>query len=271
MKYGKWLAGGLGWVMFGPIGGLLGFFAGTVFDESKAEGFLPGAEEESETKPGDFATSLLVLVAATMKADGRVTKSELDYVKTFFVQQFGVDKARESLLMLRDIVKKDIPVDEVCAQIRRHMDYHSRLQLLHTLYGIANSDGQFHPNEETNIDRIARLMGIQEIDLYSIKAMFGVAGGNGGSGYRYGSSSQGRGYGGRTTTTPAHKLRNAYQILGLSESASDEEVKKQYRQMAVRYHPDKVAHLGEDHQESATEKFQNIQKAYETIRQARNL
>lgn len=258
--------------MFGPIGGLVGFLAGTVFDESNAEGFLPGAEEEKETKPGDFATSLLVLVAATMKADGRVTKSELDYVKAFFVQHFGVEKARESLLMLRDIVNKDIPVDDVCAQIRRFMDYHSRLQLLHTLYGIANSDGYLHPDEVSHIDRMARLMGIQEIDLYSIKAMFGVASERaGGSGYRYGQYSSGGAYGSRPATSSAHQLRNAYQILGLTEDASDEEIKKQYRQMAVRYHPDKVAHLGEDHQKSATEKFQNIQKAYQTIREARDL
>lgn len=269
MKYGKWLAGGLGWVLFGPIGGLVGFLAGTVYDESRAEGLISDSEEDrQETKPGDFAVSLLVLVAATMKADGRVTKSELEYVKSFFVQQFGVDKARESMLMLRDIVNKDIPVDEVCGQIRRHMDYHSRLQLLHTLYGIAYADGQIHPDEIQTIDRMARLMGLQEMDLLTIKAMFGV-----GSSYQRTGGQSGRsgyqGYG--RPQEPPRQLENAYQILGLSSEASDEEIKKQYRQMAVRYHPDKVAHLGEDHQKAATEKFQNIQKAYETIRKARNM
>ena len=58
--------------------------------------------------------SLLVLVAAVMKADGKVVKSELDYVKQFFVRQFGQESAKEALLMLKDILKQEIPVRDVC-------------------------------------------------------------------------------------------------------------------------------------------------------------
>jgi DnaJ like chaperone protein len=266
VKYGKFLAGGLGWALFGPIGGLLGFLAGTIYDEK--ENFIPEpadapGKEDPSTRPGDFTVSLLVLVAATMKADGRVTKKELDYVKQFFVQQFGVDKARESMLMLRDIVKQDIPVDQVCGQIRVHMDYHSRLQLLHTLYSIAAADNYLHPNEVYAIDRMARLMGIQESDLYSIRAMFEEE-----DFTDYGHYERQRA---RTRDISTAKLSKAYQIMGVDPSATDEEIKRAYRQMAVKYHPDKVAHLGEDHQKVATQKFQKVQEAYETIRQARGL
>ena len=63
--------------------------------------------------------SLLVLVAAVMKADGKVVKSELDYVKQFFVRQFGQESAKQALLMLKDILKQEIPVRDVCLQISR--------------------------------------------------------------------------------------------------------------------------------------------------------
>ena len=91
--------------------------------------------------------SLLVLVAAVMKADGKVVKSELDYVKQFFVRQFGQESAKEALLMLKDIIKQDIPVRDICIQISRNMDYSSRLQLLHLLFNISLADTTIHPKE----------------------------------------------------------------------------------------------------------------------------
>ena len=127
--FGKWLGGGLGFVMGGPIGGLLGFLVGSMIDSTtgQLQPILPGT---ARTTQGDFGMSLLVLVAAVMKADGKVVKSELDYVKQFFVRQFGQESAKEALLMLKDILKQDIPVRDVCLQISRNMDYSSRLQLL---------------------------------------------------------------------------------------------------------------------------------------------
>ncbi len=99
--------------------------------------------------------SLLVLVAAVMKADGKVVKSELDYVKQFFVRQFGRESAKQALLMLKDILKQEIPVREVCLQIKGNMDYSSRLQLLHLLFNVSLADGVIDPSEIEIVEKIS--------------------------------------------------------------------------------------------------------------------
>lgn len=234
-KYGKWIAGGLGWAVFGPIGGLLGFALGSLFE---ADGINT---QNRRTTSGDFAMSLLVLVAAVMKADGKVMKSELDFVKTFFIRNFGQQKASEAIMMLKDMLDKEIPVQEVSAQIKISLDYSSRLQLLHLLYGISAADGKFAKAELDMIETISRYLGISEKDRLSIHSMF-------------------------VGDTDA-----SYKILEIEKSASDEDVKKAYRKMAVKYHPDKVNHLGDDFKKTAEEKFKKVNEAYEKIKKERGI
>ena len=184
--------------------------------------------------------SLVVLTAAVMKADGKVTQAELNYVKQFFVRQFGVEAATDGIRMLRDVLKQQIPVYEVSRQIGQMLNYSSRLQLIDYLFGISNADGSVQANESSVIEVIARNMGISDTDFNSIKSMF-----------------------------VKQDADSAYKILGISPSATDDEVKKAYRKMAVENHPDKVAYLGEDVQRAAKEKFQKINEAYEAIKKQR--
>ncbi len=235
-KWGKWIGGGLGWALGGPIGAILGFMLGSVFD-----GAQQGQEGRPRTTRGDFSVSLLVLLAAVMKADDKVKRSELDYVKRYLLQTMGEEAARDAVHMLRDILKQNIPVVDVSRQVKMYLDYPGRLQLLHLLYGLSGADGQFHPAELEMIDLIARNMGVRENDKNSIRSMF------------------------------VPDTHAAYRILGVDPSASDEEIKKAYRRMAVKYHPDKVSYLGEDYMKAAKEKFQKIQEAYEQIRRERGM
>ncbi len=238
--FGKWIGGGLGWVVGGPIGGLLGFLIGSLIDSSAGE-VVTGRGKVQTTTPGAFGISLLVLIAAVMKADGKVVKSELDYVKQFFIRQFGRDSAKEALLMLKDLLKQEIPLKEVCEQIKRNMDYSSRLQLLHLLFNISAADEKFDPYEVEVITKISEFLGIASGDLLSIKNMF------------------------------IPETDSAYKILEISPDASDDEVKKAYRRMAVKYHPDKVSHLGDDFRKTADEKFKKVNDAYARIKKERNL
>jgi len=99
IKFGKWLGGGLGWAVGGPIGGLLGFVIGSAFDE------LSGAlVQKGTTGNGDFSVSLLILSAAVMKADGKLLKSELEYIKTFFLHQFGKETTEQRMLLFKEIL-----------------------------------------------------------------------------------------------------------------------------------------------------------------------
>lgn len=236
-KFGKWIAGGLGWAFFGPIGGILGFALGSLFENASVQ----TATGSRRTTTGAFAMSLLVLVAAVMKADGRVLRSELDYVKKFFVQNFGLESSGEAIAMLRDLLNQQIPVHDVCTQIKHNLDYSSRLQLLHFLFGIANADGQVHASELRIIEMIAGYIGLSSKDIDSIKYMF------------------------------IQRTDSAYKILEVDKNATDEEVKKAYRRMANKFHPDKVSHLGEDFQKAANEKFQKVNEAYEKIKRERKI
>ena len=144
---GKWITGGLGWAFFGPIGGILGFVVGSLFDQGLSMQTGNQYQPGQQTTQGGYIMSLLVLVAAVMKADGKILKSELDYTKDFFIRSFGLEAAGEAIKILRDLLNQNIPVTEVCQQIRQNMDNPSRLQLVHFLFGIAAADGQIHESE----------------------------------------------------------------------------------------------------------------------------
>ena len=112
---------------------------------------------------------------------------------------------------------------------------------MHYLFGLSLSDGQAHPNELNTIHFIASWLGISEVDFESIKAMF------------------------------VKDTQSAYKVLEINSDATDEDVKKAYKRMAVKYHPDKVSHLGEAVQKAANEKFKEVNEAYDQIKKERCL
>jgi DnaJ like chaperone protein len=240
-KFGKWVGLGLGWAVGGPIGGILGLAVGSIFDSGTS--VISGQPKDVRTRTlrGDYAASLLVLIAAVMKADGRVMKSELDYEKRYFVSRFGEETASEAVVMLRDILKQEIPLRDVTMQLSRSLDYSYRLEMLHFLFGIASADDAVSESENSVIHKIAGFMSITDSDFQSIRAMF-------------------------VSQTDA-----SYKILEVEPTASDEDIKRAYRRMAMKYHPDKVSHLGEDFKKVAHEKFRKVQNAYERIKKERGI
>lgn len=239
-NFGKLIGGGLGWALGGPIGAVLGFIFGSMIDGVTSVK-IESVSRRIATTPGDFKVSLLMLIASVMRADDKILKTELDFVKRFLITQFGLDEAQEMMLLLRDILKQQYNVVEVSQQISHHMDYSSRLQMMHLLFGVALSDGYAHPNEINVIQQIGSSLGINQNDFESIKAMF------------------------------IKDDLSAYKILEITPDANEEEIKKAYRRMAMKYHPDKVNHLGEDIKKSASEKFKEVNEAYQKIKKIRGL
>ena len=242
----KLILTGLGWVFGGPIGGIVGYALGSLFSSNRPRIMREEVFEQfgnTEEQRG-FNVTLLVLSAAVMKADGNVKKSELDYVKRFFLHNFGQEKAEKSIKMLRDILDQDYDLAEVSRQVGRYMNYSSRLQLLHYLFGIAAADGDVSEPEIEVIHTISLNMGLYDSDYESIKSMF---------------------------VREINASENAYKILGIDPTATDEEVKKAYREMAKKNHPDLVSNLGEEVHQAAEKKFQEINEAYEIIKKQRGL
>jgi len=233
----KLLWGGLGWVFAGPIGAVLGYTYASMSNNGSYR--IPGSS--SSTKHGDFIISVLVLFAKVMKADGKLLKSELDYVKRFLKQQFGIHKTKELMVVFRDILEQDYPLKDVCKQIQRSMDHPSRLELIHILYGLSASDGHVHPEEIKIIQTMANYLNINKNDYESIKAMF------------------------------AKDEEAIFRVLEISPNASNDEIKKAYRKMANKYHPDKVSHLGKEMQKMAEEKFKAVNDAYQRLKKDRNI
>lgn len=242
----KMLWGGLGWALGGPIGAIVGY---TLAGMSGQQGSSPftsyGGTYQSraypQTQPGDFIVSLLVLFGAVMKADKQMLKSELDYVKQFLSKQFNQNQVQDFMTLFKDIIKQDYPLRDVCRQIVRSMDHSSRLELIHVLFGLSKADGHVHPDEVKVIHTLARYLNINDNDFDSIQAMF------------------------------FKDTLSDYKILGLDSSETDNEVKKTYRKMAAKYHPDKVAHLGEDLKNLAEEKFKALNDAYQNIKKERGI
>lgn len=243
MSFSKWIGAAIGWSLGGPIGAILGMALGSVVDgfsngSIKVDTQNPYARRR-QTKSGDFEVSLLILSSIVIKADGKQDQRELDFVRQQFVGMYGKERANHAFKLFKGINKQDIPTRQVCLQIRQMMDHPSRLQLLHFLFGIAKADGIVLESEVSSIQTIANYLGISHADFESIKAMF------------YNSSD------------------NAYKILEISKQATVTEIKAAYRKMAKKYHPDKVVHLGKEHQKGAEEKFRQIQAAYEQLQKER--
>lgn len=238
-KYGAWIGGAIGWALGGPIGGILGFTFGKMFSDNSLSVEGTPQSARAQTSPGDFSLALLVLSAAVMKADNKILKSELEFVKDFLRKNFGTRQAEQLTLMLRDVLKQPINTREVAEQIRRSMDIAKRRLLVQYLYGIAKADGQIHTSEIQVIRQIATWMAISAGDLASIEELFSAG-------------------------SP-----DPYKVLEIDASATDSEVKKAYRKLAVKFHPDKVLDLGEVHKAQARERFNAIQSAYEQIKSER--
>jgi len=242
MGLGKWIAGALGWAMFGPIGGILGYFFAANMERLAEASTGYGGEQNSwnQGQRNSFLMSLLVLSAAVIKADGKVTSQEISKLREFFAANFGAQAADEAESVVRELVQKEFNLYEVCGQIRSCMDYSQRLQLFYYLVSLGSCDG-LHQKEVDLLEVIATYIGLPKTEADSIFAQF----------------------------RPSNDSN--YRILGITSNATDEEVKKAYRKMAVQYHPDKVATLGEDVQKAAEEKFKAVSQAYEAICRERGI
>lgn len=237
----KWLAALLGFVFFKFPGAVAGYFLGSFIDYLK-RGNSRTSFSTRPVSPGDFELHLLSLCAIIIKADGQVSPNEKAFVKNYFIQTYGQQRANKIFRTFNEQVdKKDLSLSSICQSVNQRAPYELKLQLLHFLFNIAKADGSVSAPEVQKLEEIAQLLRLGNADFSSIKAMF----------------------------IPA--TDGAYTILEIKKTATDQEVKKAYRDMAKKYHPDRVNTQDEAIKRGAEEKFKQVQKAYEAIQKERSL
>lgn len=263
MGAAKWIGGIIGFMAGGPIGALAGYALGSIFESSSdapswdysREGDDTGSRGYSaaEGQRNSFLFSLLVMASYIIKADGKVMHSEMEYVRQFLRQNFGPVAAQQGEQILLNLFEQRKRMDQnnpmafrqtirdCGAQIADNLTPEQRLQLLAFLAEIAKADGSVCQAEIEALKEVASAMRLSEQEALSMLNL----GGN--------------------------SLEEAYKVLEVAPTATDDEVKAAYRRMALKHHPDRVATLGEDVKRAAEEKFQQINNAKEMIYKARGM
>jgi DnaJ like chaperone protein len=231
----RWLFAIIGFVFFRFFGAIAGYFIGSII-EGIGKRTTVYTSSSQRVSPADFELNLLSLAAIVIKADGKVSQQEMQFVQNYFVQSYGKDKANAIFRTFNEVVKnREVAPKAICEYLRVRMRYESRLQIIHFLFSIAQADGHVSVPEVDKIKEIAGYMSIGQRDFESIKAMF------------------------------FKNPDSAYKILEIDRSATTEEIKKAYRTMAKKYHPDKLQHMDEAYRKGAEDKFRKVQEAYEQL------
>ena len=235
----KWILAFLGYMLYRFPGAILGFIIGTLIDNmtgSSRKFQTVFSQRETQVSPGDFELNLLSLASLVIRSDGKVSQTELDYVRAYFVQAYGKERANATFRTFNEVIKnREISAQRIGLYLQQRTRYEVRLQILHFLFSIAKADGHVSTAELTALHEIASYLNLMKRDFESIKAMF------------------------------FKSADNAYKILEIEKSATDADVKKAFRTMAKKYHPDKLQHMDEAYRKGAEEKFRKVQEAYEHI------
>jgi len=232
-----------GFWLGGPVGAIIGGALGHLYDLGSGDkSFTEAARKRIQKDPGVrgfvFISNLVALLTSVAKADQKISTKEVQLIKGFFKQQFKYSGDDEDVItkLIREAARTRLDLHRICTDIKKDFNYSELLMLLRMIYMVAFADERINEREQKRINDIAELLGIYENDHKRIKAEF------------------------------VSNRQEYYQILGVGENASPAEIKKSYRELVTKYHPDKVSHLGKEFIDIANKKFLQIQDAYEHIK-----
>lgn len=236
----RWVAAIVGYIFFRFPGAIIGFVIGSLIEGLGRRTRVYQSSKHQNVTPADFELNLLSLASMVIKADGKVTTQEMQFVQTYFVQAYGKERANATFRTFNEVIKnREVSPQNVAEYLRIRTRYESRLQIIHFLFNIAQADGLVSQLEIEKIREIAGFLAIGYRDFESIKAMF------------------------------FKNPDSAYKILEIEKTATVAQIKAAYRTMAKKYHPDKLQHMDEAYRKGAEDKFRKVQEAYEQLQKER--
>lgn len=236
-KYEKWLGAGLGWAVGGPVGGLLGFFAGKLIEQGNGDNANSITQGLTE-----FEINLAVLASHLIKIDGRISLEEVTFVTDFLNTHFDSSYSARRTQMVNHCMQKEYDLSAACDQIRVNTPYATRVQVIHFLFDVALCDGELNERENYFIFRIAGYLNVNDVEFKRIKTE-------------------------RTAQVVAQV--SVYEVLGVQRSAGMEEIRNAYRKLVLKYHPDRNKTATEQEKKELSIRFQRIHEAYEQIKKDR--
>ncbi len=270
---GKIILGLLGMLVGGPIGLGIGLLIGHMLDKGAEQvrtfnPFRPYGPGEQQAVQKALFDTVFSIMGHLAKADGRVSEDEIAQARAVMDRmQLDEEQRKQAIALFNRGKEADFPLQDTVAQFAHAVRFRKQLilVLLEVLLQIALADGTLHEEEEAVLLRVAEGLGVppqqfrQILNMLLAQAQFSGArpGAQGGQQYGQGPSRP--------------SLAQAYQVLGVDESASNPEIKKAYRKLMSQHHPDKMAARGvpEEMIRMATEKTAEISKAYEMIKENR--
>lgn len=242
--WGKIIGGVAGFAVGGPLGALLGAVAGHAIDKAHGGGGGIGRPSSAEERQVAFTLAVIALGAKMAKADGRVTRDEVDAFKALF--HIPPHEAN-NVAKIFDRAKASTAGFELYARQVANLFPHEPAvleELLGGLFHIARADGVVHPAEMAYLQRVSDIFGFDRHTFERITATF---------------------------SEPAEA--SPYDILGVDANADDREVKSAYRKLIHENHPDKLMAQGlpQEFIDLANEKMAAINTAYERIKKEREI
>ena len=256
--FGKIIGGTLGYAIGGPLGALVGIALGHHLGRQATANRGPDLDSQERTQIS-FFTATFSVMGAVAKADGQVTRDEIRFAdRVMDEMELTGDRRKLAVQFFNEGKKADFPLDEILAQLRSECRYSTHLitMFIEILMHAAFADGELHPRERTLLEHICVRLRLPVDELTRLEAMMRAQGHMRGS-----------------PGPDALSTDDAYAILGVEETCPDADLKRAYRRMMSRHHPDKLVAKGlpEEMMRVATEKTREIKAAYDHLKRVRGL
>lgn len=247
-------------------------------------------DNRNKEKYKDYRYCILVLLAKVMKADGDTMECELDRVKSTIRRYYKTKEEQYEAFNTFKSILDDNNYFSIWSSLNTQFDYTAKSELIMELLAVAYSDNNLKYAEEKEILHIVSQLRITSDEYKSIYSIF-IEKYNKGFYSEKKTKSEDRkdnyykkqeehrnSKQGKTNNEDSHdsrqissKEKNAYAILGVESNATDEEIKKAYRAMAIKCHPDNASNLGDEAIRQATESMKQINEAWEVVKMARGI